>query len=310
MNREQAIERIDDLMREHALSLGDLKAAANFTVEDSRSGEWLRPVLATLGGLFVLAGVIAGFSLVWDDLVPLARVVIVLGSGLIALVIAAMASQRKEYDKVASVFFLLAGWFQTWGLFVAVDEYVDGGPTEIHALMVFGAMAIQFALLLVWQKRLELMLGLMFFASLSFIAACNQLKIDWELVTLVMGISGMLVSWALERTAFKLLCGLSWWVYSSSMAIGAFALLESEFPLDLLLIGVGAILVQVSVLVRRRTLLALAVIVLLSYLGYYTQEYFADTLGWPIALILFGAALLAASGYAIKLGQRMGKRNS
>ena len=32
-------------------------------------------VTAALGGLFVLAGLIAAFSLVWDDLVPLARVV-------------------------------------------------------------------------------------------------------------------------------------------------------------------------------------------------------------------------------------------
>jgi hypothetical protein len=52
----------------------------------------------------------------------------------------------------------------------------------------------------------------------------------------------------------------------------------------------------------------MSVIVLLSYLGYFTQEYFADTLGWPIALIVFGAVLLAASGFAIRLGQRMGPR--
>jgi len=307
MNRQQAIERIRQLMREHALELSDIQGTELQVDPAGRSGEWLRPVLATLGGLFVMAGLIAAFSLIWDDLVPLARVVIVLGSGLIALVLAAMASQREAYDKAASIFFLLAGWFQTWGLFVAVDEYLTSTPNELHALAVFGVMVVQFALLLAWQKRLELLLGLMVFATLSFIAACSHLEIDWELVALVMGGSGMLVSWALERTAFKPLCGLSWWVYASSLAIGAFGLLEGEFPLDLLLIGVGAVLVQISVLVRRRALLALSVIVLLGYLGYYTQEYFADTLGWPIALILFGAALLAASGYAIKLGQRMGQ---
>jgi hypothetical protein len=304
MNREQAIDHINELMRDHGLSPSDLRA----TSSAARSGEWLRPVLATLGGLFVLAGLIAGFSLIWDDLVPLARVAIVLGAGLVALVLAAMAGQREDYDKAASILFVLAGWFQTWGLFVAVDEYLTTTPNDLHALAVFGVMAAQFALLLVWQRRSELLLGVMVFTTLSFIAVCSHLDIDSELMATVMGLSGMVVSWALERTAFKPLCGLSWWVYSSALAIGAFGLLAGEFPLDLLLIGVGAVLVQISVLVRRRALLALSVIVLLSYLGYFTQEYFADTLGWPIALIVFGAVLLAASGFAIRLGQRMGPR--
>jgi len=307
MNREQAIERIGELMREHGLSPDDLRTDGDGAARAGRSSEWLRPVLATLGGLFVLAGLIGAFSLIWDDLVPLARVVIVLGSGLVALVLAGLASQREAFDRAASILFLLAGWFQTWGLFVAIDEYLTDRPTEIHAMLVFGCMAIQFALLLVWQKRLELLLGLMVFASLTFIALCARLDVDWEWVALVMGVSGMLVSWSLERTAFRPLCGLTWWAYGASMAIGAFGLVDGRFPLDLLLIAIGAALVQISVLVRRRALLALAVIVLLGYLGYYTEEYFADTLGWPIALILFGAALLAASGLAIRLGQRMGQ---
>ncbi len=305
MNREQAIEQIQQLMREHGLSVDELRPGGQGVAIAQRSSEWLRPVLAALGGLFVLAGLIGAFSLIWDDLVPLARVVIVLGSGLVALVLAGLASQRDAFDRAASILFVLAGWFQTWGLFVAIDEYITVRPDETHAMLVFGVMTIQFALLLLWQKRLELLTGLMVFASLTFITLCVRLEVDWEWVALVMGLSGMLVSWSLERSGFRPLCGLTWWVYGASMAIGAFGLVEGRFPLDLLLIAIGAALVQISVLVRRRALLALAVIVLLGYLGYYTEEYFANVLGWPIALILFGAALLAASGLAIRLGQRM-----
>jgi hypothetical protein len=307
MNREQAIAQVQQLMREHDLSIDDLWPDGEGRPGPARTSEWLRPVLATLGGLFVLAGLIGAFSLIWDDLVPLARVVIVLGSGLVALVLAGLASQRESFDRAASIFLLLAGWFQAWGLFVAIDEYLTDSPSELHALLVFGCMGVQFALLMLWQKRIELLLGLMVFATLAFVAACAWLEIDWEWVALVMGVSGMSITWALERSAFRPLCGLTWWVYGSALAIGVFGLVDGRFLFDLILIAVGAVLVQISVLVRRRSLLALAVIVLLGYLGYYTQEYFADVLGWPIALILFGAALLAASGFAIKLGQRMGE---
>jgi len=41
-----------------------------------------------------------------------------------------------------------------------------------------------------------------------------------------------------------------------------------------------------SVKVKSRTLLLVSTFALLGYLGYFTNQYFADILGWPIALII------------------------
>ena len=48
-------------------------------------------------------------------------------------------------------------------------------------------------------------------------------------------------------------------------------------------------LIALSIRVASRALLFVSVVGLLAYLSYFAYEYFADVVGWPIALILAGA---------------------
>jgi hypothetical protein len=56
---------------------------------------------------------------------------------------------------------------------------------------------------------------------------------------------------------------------------------------------------------HSRTLLLVSTFALLGFLGYYTEEYFADVTGWPIALMIMGFLLIGVSAYAVKLGQKI-----
>ena len=71
------------------------------------------------------------------------------------------------------------------------------------------------------------------------------------------------------------------------------------------MIGYGAGLMYLSVVIASRTLLFVSVITLLGYLVSFTKTYFADAVGWPIALIGLGLALILISSYAVKLGQKI-----
>ncbi|AKS41286.1 hypothetical protein [Wenzhouxiangella marina] len=303
-NRTEALRRIAELAREHQLSRKEINEVLPL---DTSAASWVRPLLATLGGLFVLAGLLAGLHLIWDDLMPLARVVIVFGTGLCALVMAVAACIQIRFERAAAPLFLLAGIFQTSGLVVLFQEYETALPDEVVAMLISGALMIQFGALFAWLKRVDLLFLTLVFGSGLYMATCAQLDFDGEWIVFTLGLFGLLLSWGLERTAWRNLCPLAWVAYALCFGGGLFALVESHAVVDLLLIAAAAGLIQISVVVERRSLLGVSVLMLLVYLGYYTGEYFADTLGWPIALILFGAALLAASGYAIKLGQRMRK---
>ena len=87
---------------------------------------------------------------------------------------------------------------------------------------------------------------------------------------------------------------------------GAFDLVEGQFPMDFSLAGVAAALIYAGVVARSRSLLVTGVLAMLGFLGYFTNEYFADMLSWPVALILMGLLMLGLSSYALKLGRRMG----
>ena len=43
---------------------------------------------------------------------------------------------------------------------------------------------------------------------------------------------------------------------------------------------------------------------MLAHIGYYKAKHFANTLGWPIALVVIGAALIGSSYLAIKLNNK------
>jgi hypothetical protein len=49
---------------------------------------------------------------------------------------------------------------------------------------------------------------------------------------------------------------------------------------------------------------------MLSYIGYYTAEHFANTVGWPIALVIVGIALIGVSSLAVRLNNKYIKSNS
>lgn len=123
-------------------------------------------------------------------------------------------------------------------------------------------------------------------------------------VGFAIGLSGLLVAFNLRTTIHRGLAPLMFFIcgFMLSTAIHAI-LLQTSF--DVAMIGYGAGLMYLSVVANSRTLLFVSVCSLLGFLASFTNTYFADTLGWPIVLIGFGAILILISGYAFKLAQKM-----
>ncbi len=50
-------------------------------------------------------------------------------------------------------------------------------------------------------------------------------------------------------------------------------------------------------------MLVVSVFGLIGYLSFFTYEYFANVIGWPVAMIVMGMVMIGLSAYAFKLGQ-------
>ena len=69
-------------------------------------------------------------------------------------------------------------------------------------------------------------------------------------------------------------------------------------------------MIFLSTYVRSRTLLLTSTLSMLCYIGYYTAEHFANTVGWPIALVIIGTALIGLSSLAVKLNNKYIKQRA
>src|SRR5690349_9490579 len=99
-DRELALTEIVELARRHGLTAADITTAlgggdARSLVEASanRSRSVLVSVLGFLGGTFVFAGIGVFIAVQWDSLNSAARVIVTLGSGLVALVLAVLSTR-------------------------------------------------------------------------------------------------------------------------------------------------------------------------------------------------------------------------
>lgn len=72
-------------------------------------------------------------------------------------------------------------------------------------------------------------------------------------------------------------------------------------PLEILFLIVAAGFIYLSTVLHSRTLLAVATLAILAYTGWFTSEYFADSVGWPVALIAFGLVMIGLSAFAVRI---------
>lgn len=59
-----------------------------------------------------------------------------------------------------------------------------------------------------------------------------------------------------------------------------------------------------SVYVRSRAILVLSTLFLLSYVSYITSEYFADSIGWPVSLVILGFIFIALGYTSISINKK------
>lgn len=93
--------------------------------------------------------------------------------------------------------------------------------------------------------------------------------------------------------------------FGSIMAYSGLFDLVQKTSMELLYLAVTASGLYTCVVLQSRALLLTTVIAMLGFMIYYSEEYFADSLGWPVTLVLLGIAFLGVGAIAIKVKQRI-----
>jgi hypothetical protein len=123
--------------------------------------------------------------------------------------------------------------------------------------------------------------------------------------SLIVGLSVMSAAYGLQKTdRYPRLAGLGYFA-GSIMAYGGLFDLVSDSSIELLYLGATASMLYACVVLQSRALLVTTVVAMLGFIGYYTGKHFANSLGWPVTLVLMGVAFLGVGALAIKVRRRI-----
>jgi len=126
---------------------------------------------------------------------------------------------------------------------------------------------------------------------------------DWA--GLVIGLSVMVTAYGLQKSdRFLRLVGLGYFFGSIMAYAGLFDLVHGT-SIELIYLAVAASMLYACVVLQSRALLFTTVVAMLGFIGYFTAKHFADSLGWPVTLVLMGVAFLGVGTLAIKVKRKL-----
>ena len=107
-----------------------------------------------------------------------------------------------------------------------------------------------------------------------------------------------------KSARYPRLAGLGYFIGSVMAYSGLFDLVRNT-PFELGYLALSAFMLYACVVLQSRALLFTTVIAMFGFIGYYTAKHFANSLGWPITLVLMGVAFLAVGTIALRVKRRI-----
>ena len=309
--KEEALQDIVALIKHNQITLDEISAAISMpaAIAKKPSSGMLSKLLGYIGGIFVFAGIGVFISMYWGDFGSAARVIVTLGTGLVAFFMAITCLHDRKYERAATPLFLISSFLQPTGILVMLQEYSSGGNYRHGILFMAAYMLIQQSATF-WEKGLTvLVFSAILFGTIFFGYLFDLWDFNEKLIGIIIGSSLLCIAYALNRSKHLAIAPFWYFVGSALLLWSVFDAVKNT-PFELIYLGLSALIIFLSTYVRSRTLLLVGTLSMLGYIGYFTAKHFANTVGWPVALVIIGIALIAMSSLAIRLNNKYIKSNS
>jgi len=150
---------------------------------------------------------------------------------------------------------------------------------------------------------LALLIGVCWFNGGVFDIVAMYVAANWASV--VVGICIMSAAYGLYRFGrYSRLTSLGNFIGSILVYSGLFNLVQYT-SVEIIYLGATVFMLYVSVKLHSRVLLITTSLAMLSFIGYFSAQYFSNSLGWPVTLVLMGVFFLSIGITAINLGKKI-----
>lgn len=304
-SKQDALVEVVDIIKRHKLTLEEVYAALQDTPEfkAQKSGSILMRVFGYLGGLFVFAGLATFVGMAWPGMGAAGHIICTLGFGFLIFIMALTCSSNEKFAPAATPLFLIAAGLQPAGIVVAMQEFSSGGNPAHGVMFMLAVMAIQQGFTF-WSRDLTVLaLTTLFFTGSLFAVAMAELDIPPELIGLVFGVSLTCIGWSLGKSKHA---ALAWLCYltGSLLTFAVVGEMVAGTMGEIVFLGLAAGYIYLSIVARSKTLLVVGMLAALSFVGYYMQKFFGDSLLGPIGLVLAGALLIGTGMLTVKINNK------
>ncbi len=290
--------------------------AVSQAVESGRGEELLShrigiaEVLYVVGGLLVVLGIGILVARNWETFTTLTRLLVTLGSAVAAYGIGAAMNRNADFAKMGQIFFVISALLMPLGIGVALNESdVDITDWAAQSTISGIVLALYGGSYFLFRRDLFLLFSFLYgtwfyFSFASYLIGetpiFDTMKI-YEYLVLLAGVGYLALGYAAEQSQRQAFA-------SRLYALGVLAFLGAAFALggwkpeqNILwelafpFLSLGTIFA--SVYLRRTSFLSLGALYLMGYIVKITAEYFYESLGWELSLIIAGLTLIFV-GYA------------
>ncbi|MDP2593051.1 MAG: DUF2157 domain-containing protein [bacterium] len=306
-----------EVRREDAASALGLSFEAantvNSSVEVKTGHEFsLIKILYVLGAAIVLLGIVFLVYQIWYDIGAFGRIAVTFGAGLVFMVAGSILLLKKE-GGIGQVFHMIGGLVLPGGALVLLDEMF--GSVELWpATAAFLVMSLIYILLSYTHKQQILTFFTVahstifaYLLVLAIVEDSSNYRIVEDILaylTMAMGASYVLLGKSWKDTWNSGLSGVLYLFGSGGFLAAAFSRIFDAAAWEILypFLLIGSLILSTKI--KSKGILSSTMIFLVAYIIYITSEYFADSIGWPLSLVILGFIIIGLGYTSVAINKK------
>lgn len=312
------------ISRSDLINLSDTAVPLDGKGTEEKAGHLgMSEILYYLGGLIVFVGIAIFVGERWQTLASPVKVIATLGAGIVLYVSAILLSQYKYLARAAIGLHLAAALLIPGGIFVALNVAEISITLGVSTLVFLALFIFYFATYLAYKRNLFLFLSILFGTGLYFLFTDYLLgqrqgfsDTDFALYRgLIIGVAYMFLGYQFSRESKRApsLVGflnsigtiISLGVAYALMGSGADKNIFWELVYPALALGV----IFLSIKVKSRAYLVFGTLFLMGYIFKITADYFSQSIGWSLSLVILGFIFIAIGYLSFTLNKKYLKKS-
>ena len=310
MDKKDLLKHIQSLASQKAITKDELVSAFDAGIsgdvpEKGSRQAGISDILYYIGGAVVFLGISVLIWQHWTALNSATKILSTLGAGIASYITAVFLGREERLEIVSGAFYFISALVMPLGLHVTF--HVAGLDTGSHGVqsVVSGILFATFLLSYLANRKtvfalFNIIFGTWLFFSFTSLIVSGRPSFNWEFSAyrvLCIGLMYGLLGYHYAKTPHRALTG-ALYGFGVFCFLGAALALGDRRPhqnwfWELAFPGLVFGVMFLSVYLKSKAFLTFGSLYLIAYIFKITGEYFAESLGWPLVLVLTGLGLIA-----------------